>query len=1127
MGNYLDETDVDQLCDQGDVEHEAGRWTQASTHYERALEFGAAQLSPERRIYVRMALAVCFFILGSYEDVVKYDRATLRILEAEPEYGTNHKDIVDTRYRLARALVDSASKSDRRRSENWEEAVTFYKENIRVAGKEASLEARKGLASVYFKLRQYSEAKDIYGQLLNEEEPNFLDGEDDESLELKHEYAAVQYHLKRYKKSKRLFSQIEETISSLPRSRKRKLEKMSQDVDKYLAACFEATLDLDRGVARIMAASKERKDSPLAPVKQSSAKDAPRQPRPSSPIPLAVNKKTSGSKQHAGPTDDAAASVTPKRRTASTHTELPEQDSKGTAPSTGKRFSKIASSPSSAETSNSPPTLSVPSSVTPRTRRSNSDHSVTRSREAIETEVPVARSRSAHSQSRSKHASDSESRPKSAVSLPPENKSSRSQSRSNTIDSEPTSKSRQKPSGSKSKPIHASDSESRPKSAAPRRPEKNSNLKHISDLESTPKSAESLHHKKRPLHSLSKLTDSSDSESKSSHSTPRSDSKTKRASDSTTEPSCSPKKIIPPSDSSLQLSRSKSESTAASSSKTKSIRSGSESKLSADSKTKPSHSASTSPSDSESKSSHSPKVISASKSRSSRPTPSSSSKSNPKAVASPSPEQTISKDKPSRKEDPRDKSESLRASELRRSRSVSAPSTSKTSSAKSAGAIGSPDRTSKRSRANAQIPDVVISPPPTCRPPGSWPEDSSGLSTRGQEGKELAPSKSKDRRRSLDEDAFTSLASISNLPKLERSRSESCAPSETGNLYALPSGAAEVDNWFRDLRKHSHTLLYHDDPKNTRSQPVRVAIIDSGLAEDCDDAKVPMARQSRRKIRKGQFTYKDFTGDSPSCTDSRDDLHGTLCASFLLQVAPHAELYIANVVRRKKGGQEAAHVAKAIKWAIEHEVDIISMSFGWEFEKPEVSRQIDLARGKGILLFAAASNDGPSAPESGVYPASHHSVYCIYSCSGSGERSGFNPRVPKNATGFMLPGEQIAVLEADLKPVAGSVRHDGTSFATPIAAGTAAMILDLVRHELKDSLEIERRLKDITGMTAVFQAMSTDEPVDRLYHVKPWKLLGESKPIESLTNPNISHKWYTLIRMLEHLRKFGAFAPLS
>jgi hypothetical protein len=80
---------------------------------------------------------------------------------------------------------------------------------------------------------------------------------------------------------------------------------------------------------------------------------------------------------------------------------------------------------------------------------------------------------------------------------------------------------------------------------------------------------------------------------------------------------------------------------------------------------------------------------------------------------------------------------------------------------------------------------------------------------------------------------------------------------------------------------------------------------------------------------------------------------------------------------------------------------------------------------------------------------------------------------------------------------------------------------------LKDSLEIERRLKDITGMTAVFQAMSTDEPVDRLYHVKPWKLLGESKPIESLTNPNISHKWYTLIRMLEHLRKFGAFAPLS
>jgi hypothetical protein len=397
-----------------------------------------------------------------------------------------------------------------------------------------------------------------------------------------------------------------------------------------------------------------------------------------------------------------------------------------------------------------------------------------------------------------------------------------------------------------------------------------------------------------------------------------------------------------------------------------------------------------------------------------------------------------------------------------------------------------------------------------------------------QESKELVPLELKDRRRSLGEDTVASLASSGDVPKLERSRSESYAPSETGKLYALPKGAPEVDNWFRELRHHTHRLLYNKEPKNPGRKPVRVAIIDSGLAGDCNDPKVPMAGQSRRKIRKGHFTYKDFTGDNSSCTDSREDLHGTLCASFLMQVAPQAELYVANVVQRNKEGQEAAHVAKAIKWAIEQEVDIISMSFGWKYEKPEVSKQIDLARGKGILLFAAASNDGPFTPEYGVYPASHHSVYCIYSCGGSGKSSEFNPPVTKIAASFMLPGEHLAVLEADHRPVAGSVRHNGTSFATPIAAGTAAMILDLARHELKDSAEVERRLKDITGMTAVFQAMSADAMVDGLYHVKPWKLLGERKPIESLSNPNISHKWFTLLKVLEHLQSFGAYErPLA
>jgi hypothetical protein len=356
----------------------------------------------------------------------------------------------------------------------------------------------------------------------------------------------------------------------------------------------------------------------------------------------------------------------------------------------------------------------------------------------------------------------------------------------------------------------------------------------------------------------------------------------------------------------------------------------------------------------------------------------------------------------------------------------------------------------------------------------------------------------------------------------------SMTSSDSGRLFDLPSSANDADRWFHKLRHYSHTLLYNGTPKNSGRKPVRVAILDSGFADNRNGVTVPLARQCFRKIKAGQIFYKDFTGSSRACTDNDAKLHGTWCASFLVQVAPRAELYIANVVQPNKAGQKPGHVAAAICWAIDQKVDIISISFGWESEKPEVEEQINRARQKGILIFAAASNDGDFTPDHGVYPASDHSVYCIYSCRGLGNPSPANPRYTKDAVNFMFPGEFITILEADNSPVKGIERQNGTSFATPIAAGTAAMVLDLVRHELKNSEEVERRLKKYKGMSAIFRAMSGDPRDGGYYHVRPWTLLGERRPIPSPHNAHETHQWYTLMNVLGHLQEFGPYqTPLS
>lgn len=417
--------------------------------------------------------------------------------------------------------------------------------------------------------------------------------------------------------------------------------------------------------------------------------------------------------------------------------------------------------------------------------------------------------------------------------------------------------------------------------------------------------------------------------------------------------------------------------------------------------------------------------------------------------------------------------------------------------------------------------------------PGSWPEETA--STNANIPRPIVPSSRRSNASGRTSNSVRTVSSRSNVTK-PVTPSISQESRSAGKLFALPPRSAnDTDQWFQRLRLHTHTLLRDGTPKNPGRTPVRVAILDSGLASARDGFDLPLSRESLRKIRLGHVRYKDFTGGDGSHIDSNEDMHGTWCASLLMQTAPNAELYIANVTKPGNDSPEPEYVAEAIKWAIAEQVDIISMSFGWESEKQEVNVQLERATRKGILLFAAASNYGDLVREHGTWPASKQSVYCIYSCRGSGVKSHFNPRPLVGQYNFMFPGEDVAILEARHKPVKGvqkdmgktTERKNGTSFATPIAAGTAAMVLDLVRQELRDSQEVERRFRTVEGMSDIFLAMSGTPRDDGHYHVRPWTLLGEDKPMVSPHNANETHKWFTLMAVLKVVRRFGDYPELS
>jgi subtilisin family serine protease len=246
----------------------------------------------------------------------------------------------------------------------------------------------------------------------------------------------------------------------------------------------------------------------------------------------------------------------------------------------------------------------------------------------------------------------------------------------------------------------------------------------------------------------------------------------------------------------------------------------------------------------------------------------------------------------------------------------------------------------------------------------------------------------------------------------------------------------------------------------------------------------------------------------------------------LLQVAPHAELYIANVVKKTTGNPSPSSVSAALEWALKKEVDIISMSLGFDKLHEDISRQIDLARLKGVLVFAAASNDGPNAPDWGVFPAWLSNVFCINSADVSGAKSWFNPKNTDEKLNFMFLGEEVGILGEDGTPLPGIARLTGTSFATPIAAGTAALVLDLVRMQNieEEFPKIEPCLKTYEGMSSVFKKMSSPPTASgtEFYNVRPWRLLGKKGPPLSRANePNESKQWYTLLKVVECLARFG------
>jgi subtilisin family serine protease len=149
-------------------------------------------------------------------------------------------------------------------------------------------------------------------------------------------------------------------------------------------------------------------------------------------------------------------------------------------------------------------------------------------------------------------------------------------------------------------------------------------------------------------------------------------------------------------------------------------------------------------------------------------------------------------------------------------------------------------------------------------------------------------------------------------------------------------------------------------------------------------------------------------------------------------------------------------------------VDVISLSWGFLDDHPRIESALINAYQKNIIILAAASNHG--LMDQIAFPARLRDyVICIGAARGDGTTASLTAEDPEYQS-YTAPG--IGVLGASVKRSLWggytTERKDGTSSATPIAAGIAALFIEYSRrNNLGEARSHENMLK-------LFSAISTE-----------------------------------------------------
>ncbi|OCX50992.1 hypothetical protein BEL04_19935 [Mucilaginibacter sp. PPCGB 2223] len=288
-------------------------------------------------------------------------------------------------------------------------------------------------------------------------------------------------------------------------------------------------------------------------------------------------------------------------------------------------------------------------------------------------------------------------------------------------------------------------------------------------------------------------------------------------------------------------------------------------------------------------------------------------------------------------------------------------------------------------------------------------------------------------------------------------------------------------------------IVMQQDPASNSSKIIR----------DCTEEMT----KANNDINPDLDTRKNIIGDDPNDNSNphygnnivkyEDASHGTGVAGLIGAkrgngygidgVADNVRIMAIKAV--PNGDEYDKDIANAIMFAVNHGAQVINMSFGKRISphKDWVDAAFKYAASKNVLLVQAAGNENQDMDTNPEYPndifadGSGTDAANVISVGASAAKNtdeklaGTFSNYGKKNVDVFAPGVKVTSIDMD----AEFNTADGTSFASPITAGLAALILEYYPHLSARQVKqiILASAKPLTG-TMVYKPGSTSEKVD-------------------------------------------------